>query len=348
MIKFQRINNIVKFKHMKTTIMKRLVFNYLAIAFLALTSCDDEGKTFTVTFNSNDGSVVETKIVKDGDRVAEPDAPTREGYSFGGWYTGNNSFNNRWNFTSNTVTANIILFAKWIENVVNFTVTFNSDEGSAVTDQTIAQGALAVKPAAPTRAGFVFGGWYKEATLINEWNFSTDVVNGDVTLFAKWIALLTVTFDSKGGSDVPMQIVEQGGKATKPGNPSRDNHNFAGWATADNEASPLWNFETIVEASMTLYARWNFVENSVAAEEGKKAAIETCKCFDYLADFKDIQIDGSNLIDFLVAYIKFDVCTDEVEEKYKHWEGNRAFEDAFMKELENCEAAEGFIFEDDD
>lgn len=41
-------------------------------------------------------------------------------------------------------------------------------------------------PAAPTRAGYVFGGWYKEASCIHPWNFSTDVITNDISLFADW------------------------------------------------------------------------------------------------------------------------------------------------------------------
>jgi hypothetical protein len=63
---------------------------------------------------------------------------------------------------------------------------------------------------------------------------------------------------------------------------------------------------------------------------------------------KGIEINESNLADFIVAYLKFDACTDEVEDKYKHWEGNKAFETAFIEEFEKCDAAEGFISEDDD
>jgi len=66
------------------------------------------------------------------------------------------------------------------------TVTFNSNGGSATGNQTIAHGALATKPADPTRANFTFAGWYRDAALTNEWNFSTAAVTADVTLFARW------------------------------------------------------------------------------------------------------------------------------------------------------------------
>ena len=83
----------------------------------------------------------------------------------------------------------------------------------------------------------------------------------------------TVTFDSKGGSDVQTQTVEKGGKLTEPKDPTRSNYDFAGWATADNETSPLWDFVTgTVEADMTLYARWNAVGGNGGANIGKITA----------------------------------------------------------------------------
>lgn len=68
----------------------------------------------------------------------------------------------------------------------------------------------------------------------------------------------TVTFDSKGGSKVESQKVNEGELVTKPSDPTRDGHSFDGWAKADNESSAFWNFKTeTVTASMTLYARWS-------------------------------------------------------------------------------------------
>ena len=69
-----------------------------------------------------------------------------------------------------------------------YTVTFNSQGGSAVTAQTVVNGGKVTKPADPARSGYSFGGWFKEATCTNKWNFDTDTVIGDITLYAKWTA----------------------------------------------------------------------------------------------------------------------------------------------------------------
>jgi len=69
--------------------------------------------------------------------------------------------------------------------------------------------------------------------------------------------MFTVAFNSKGGSAVSAQIVKKGTKVNKPTDPTRDKYDFAGWATADNASSSLWDFEkSTVEEDMILYARW--------------------------------------------------------------------------------------------
>ena len=68
---------------------------------------------------------------------------------------------------------------------------------------------------------------------------------------------LTVSFDSKGGSDVSAQTVKKGDKLQKPANPFSKNYIFLGWSSTDDISSSLWDFETdMVETDMTLYARW--------------------------------------------------------------------------------------------
>ena len=68
-----------------------------------------------------------------------------------------------------------------------YTVTFNSNGGSSVSSQTVTAGGKAAEPTpAPTKSDHTFGGWYKEDTFTTAWNFATDTVNADTTLYAKW------------------------------------------------------------------------------------------------------------------------------------------------------------------
>ena len=103
------------------------------------------------------------------------------------------------------VITNITLYAKWKEI---YTVTFNSNGGTDVASQNIAEGEKAVNPQpAPTREGYYFGGWYTDNSLFaNKWEFDTDVVTADIILYAKWgtIKLLeTMTMYSRSWDHGP-------------------------------------------------------------------------------------------------------------------------------------------------
>jgi uncharacterized repeat protein (TIGR02543 family) len=76
------------------------------------------------------------------------------------------------------------------DNPKEFTVTFEtSNGGSTVVPQNVKKGGKVIKPEeAPTRSGYVFVEWFKEAVWTNEWEFDTDIVTTNVTLYAKWIA----------------------------------------------------------------------------------------------------------------------------------------------------------------
>ncbi|QMV40698.1 InlB B-repeat-containing protein [Cohnella cholangitidis] len=102
---------------------------------------------YNVYFNSNGGSAVGSQIVAYNDKATAPANPTRAGYAFGGWYT-DAALATPFAFTT-AITANKTLYAKW--TLVNYTVTFNSNGGTAVANQTVGGNGTATKPADPTR-----------------------------------------------------------------------------------------------------------------------------------------------------------------------------------------------------
>lgn len=98
-----------------------------------------------------------------------------------------------------------------------YSVTFNSNGGSSVTSlANIFSGSKITAPTAPTKTGYTFGGWYKDAACTSEWNFDTDTVTANTTLFAKWIAntpetktvdIMAYLYDSNG-KVVPNATIE--------------------------------------------------------------------------------------------------------------------------------------------
>jgi len=160
-------------------------------------------------------------------------------------------------------------FASCVQIAVLYTVTFNSQGGSAVPSKSVQQGTKAKVPTpAPTREGFTFGGWYKESSCINAWNFSADVVTANTTLYAKWTiasGYFQVTFNSQGGSAVPTQSVAYNSTATVPTPaPTRNGYDFVGWYA--ESAGFAWDFNTSITCDTTLYARWGGAGNIRACE----------------------------------------------------------------------------------
>ncbi|MBR2474429.1 MAG: InlB B-repeat-containing protein, partial [Clostridia bacterium] len=158
-----------------------LIVCILALSFAALTACEDEPVTYTVTFDSDGGTAVEAQTVVDGKKATEPTVPTKEGYTFDGWYLGTE----KWSFGGHIVTSDMTLKAKWASPTTHI-VTFDSDGGTSVEAQTVEDGQKATEPTAPTKEGYTFDGWYLGT---EKWSFAGHIVTSDMTLKAKWTAI---------------------------------------------------------------------------------------------------------------------------------------------------------------
>ena len=95
-----------------------LIIFILVFVLLIFLSCegpqDEPEITYSVNFQANGGNPEPAKQnVKFGGKVTQPDAMTKEGCFFDGWYK-DNSYTNEWNFYNNTVTENITLYARWV------------------------------------------------------------------------------------------------------------------------------------------------------------------------------------------------------------------------------------------
>ena len=143
-----------------------------------------------------------------------------------------------------------------------FTVTFNSNEGSEVSSQIVRDGGLVTKPSPdPTRDGFIFVAWYKESSFMNQWDFDVDVVTGNTTLYARWQEhepdKFLVEFESNGGSTIAPQNVTEMEKITKPSDPTRDGFIFVAWYKEPSFTNQ-WDFDVdVVTGNTMLYARWH-------------------------------------------------------------------------------------------
>lgn len=177
--------------------MKKLIsMLFMAVlAVLTMTGCDDEEtvlQKYTVTFNSQGGSEVAPQAVYAGEKIVKPANPTKEKEYFVDWYK-EAECTNVWDFENETVSQDITLYAKWTS--IAYTVTFETNGGSAIEAQLVPEGTFATKPAtAPTKEGNLFEGWYTEQTMTNLFNFYTPITK-DITLYAKWMDISSITFN---------------------------------------------------------------------------------------------------------------------------------------------------------
>jgi uncharacterized repeat protein (TIGR02543 family) len=161
-------------------------------------------------------------------------------------------------------------------NTVTYTVTFDSQGGSAITPQTVVAGAKAAEPTAPVLTNYLFAGWYKESGCVNPWVFSNDTVVSNTTLYAKWVLAYIVTFDSQGGSAVAPQAVVAGGKAVEPSPPSKTDNLFAGWYK-ESGCVNAWVFSTgTVVSNITLFAKWEGISSVSYSTNGGGITISDC------------------------------------------------------------------------
>ena len=139
-----------------------------------------------------------------------------------------------------------------------FRVYFNSNGGSNVESQLIEYCKSATKPDDPTREHYDFAGWYSDSTLETEYDFNSEVT-ASIVLYAKWIlAVAEVRFNSLGGSNVPIQYVKTGEKATEPAIPKREGYAFNYWCT-DSTLTNEFDFNTPINNNIVLYAKWGLM-----------------------------------------------------------------------------------------
>lgn len=90
------------------------------------------------------------------------------------------------NFDTNKLTFTYKGSTYTLYRNVNYTVTFNTNGGSSVSSQTLQAGKKVVKPVVPSKDGYQFIGWYKEANFATLFDFNAEIVTSDVTLYARF------------------------------------------------------------------------------------------------------------------------------------------------------------------
>ncbi|GLC87627.1 InlB B-repeat-containing protein [Lysinibacillus piscis] len=208
---------------------------------------DKNGAMGAAPIDSNEYDIYDTVS------VASEGNLTKTGFTFNGWNTQADGNGTNYAIGSSYIMGMVdaILYAKWERAL--YQVTFHTNGGTAVAEQSIVYEGMVNEPAEPTRAGSTFTGWYTAADT--KWDFMNDKVTDEITLYAKWTKNnYKVTFNVDGGTETAEQTIAYEGTVNEPSAPIRIGHTFAGWYTA---ADTKWDFTNDkVTDEITLYAKW--------------------------------------------------------------------------------------------
>lgn len=205
---------------------------------------------YTVTFETNGGDKIDS--YKTG-LISESPNTSRTNYLFDGWYLNSDFSGERVNFPF-TVSKPTTFYAKWLPTYI---VNFYTNGGSEISSFRAA--VISEKPKSE-RNGYSLIGWYKDAGLTEPVNFPLQLI-ADISLYAKWQEVHTVSFETNGGTAIPS--VTTGYIESSPVTTKND-YGFKGWYT-DSEFSDSCKvtFPLTVNSDMTLYAKWGAVSYTV-------------------------------------------------------------------------------------
>ena len=203
------------------------------------------------TFNPDNGKPTVTKFI-DNDKNSKftelvPE-PTKENYTFAGWYNGNEKFD----FTT-VPTGDVTLTAKWTAK--DYEVRFITEHGDAPTSQNVPYNEPAKDPGKLTEEGYTFDDWYTDDNYSTKFDF-TQPIKSNTTVYAKWTANdYEVSFITEHGNAPDSQNVPYNEPATDPGKLTAEGYTFIGWY-ADEAHKTKFDFSTPITGDTKVYAKW--------------------------------------------------------------------------------------------
>ena len=262
---------------------------------------------FNVMYVANGGQFFTGEDVQQGVTDSEgvmrqPAAPTREGYTFDGWYwhadlsgyTDEAKKADKVDF-SKPLDRDAVMYAQWVKNAEQneIDVMYVANGGQFATGETFQQGmtdseGFMRQPAAPTREGYTFAGWYWVSSLdgltdeqkaLSKVDFEQSVAGKDhVTMFAQWTRdagqenLFNVMYVANGGQfftgeDVQQGVTDSEGVMRQPAAPTREGYTFDGWYwhadytnyTEEQKALDKVDFTAPIDRDAVMYAQWSKV-----------------------------------------------------------------------------------------
>ncbi len=261
-----------------------------------------------------DGQEVQQGLTDSDGMMRQPAEPTREGYTFAGWYwvsdlsgyTDEQKELNKVDFSQSVAGKDhVTMFAQWTKNQEqnDHAVMYVANGGQFATGETFQQGVtdsdgVMRQPAAPTREGYTFDGWYwhadysgytDEQKAADKVDFSQPV-QSDVNIYAQWTKnadvqaeQITVKFVDNFNETESSTEVKKGEAVAKPADPTYDGWAFEGWSSTLKDDEGNWEYTPVdfskavededQDGMVTYYAFYS--ENQAAADDtanGEEAA----------------------------------------------------------------------------
>ena len=260
------------------------------------------------------GETFQQGVTDSDGMMRQPAAPTREGYTFDGWYwvsdlsglTDEQKDLNKVDFSQSVAgKEHVTVFAQWTKNQEqnDHAVMYVANGGQFATGETFQQGVtdsdgVMRQPAAPTREGYTFDGWYwhadysgytDEQKAADKVDFSQPV-QSDVNIYAQWTKnadaqaeQITVKFVDNFNETESSTEVKKGETVAQPADPTYDGWTFEGWSSTLKDDEGNWEYTPVdfskavededQDGVVTYYAFYS--ENQAAADDaanGEEAA----------------------------------------------------------------------------
>ena len=196
-----------------------------------------QANSYTMTFNANGGMGSTSMTMAYGTALSAPTV-MRTGYTFNGWLP---------SVPSTVPASNVTYTAQWLIN--QYTVSFNSNGGSALASITQDYATAITPPTKPTRPGYTFKGWSPVVPLT--------MPASNTTCVARWqINRYTVAFDANGGTGGGDTVTQDYGTPVSAPAVTRTGYTFTGWQPS---------FDGTIPSSNTTYtAQWQINRYTVS------------------------------------------------------------------------------------
>ena len=212
---------------------------------------------YSISFNSNGGSLVDAINQDYNTTIAEPNPPTKAGYRFAGWYS-DVDLTNAYTF-STMPASNITLYAKW--ELTNYSITYEDifDLTNPNPQNYNIETATITLQNLDNMTGFDFAGWYTQRNEGQKVEEITSGSTGNITLYARWKeSIYTITYENTFAQthSNPTTYTLNSQKITLENLSNRPGYKFVGWYNLAVGGEKIEAIQSGSIGNKVLYARW--------------------------------------------------------------------------------------------